>query len=106
MPRPYRVGIVGYGVAGATSAYLLAKAGHVVTLFERSPKVGPVGAGVLLQPSGQLILSRISLLDEVIARAEPIEELHALTDRGRTLIRLPYAEAETGMRRMDQGNRP
>jgi len=98
MPDPYRVGIVGYGVAGATSAYLLAKAGHEVTIFERSPKVGPVGAGVLLQPSGQLVLSRLGLLDEVIARAEPIEELHALTDRGRTLIRLPYAEVEPGMR--------
>lgn len=97
MPRPYRIGIVGYGVAGATSAFLLARAGHDVTLFERAVEVGPVGAGVLLQPSGQLVLEKLGLLQEVIARAEPIEELHALTDRGRTLIRLPYAEIQPSL---------
>lgn len=97
MPPPYRIGVVGYGVAGATSAYLLAQAGHHVTIFERSPSVGPVGAGVLLQPSGQMVLARLGLLDEVVARSEPIRELHALTHRGRTLIRLPYAELGPGI---------
>ena len=92
MHRPYRIGVVGFGVAGATSAHLLARAGHDVSIFERSRSVGPVGAGVLLQPSGQMVLSRLGLLEEVVARAEPIHELHALTHRGRNLIRLPYAE--------------
>src|SRR5712691_10882773 len=63
MSGPYRVGIIGLGVAGATAAHLLAKAGHVVTLFERAQRVGPVGAGVLLQPSGQLVLKDLGLLE-------------------------------------------
>jgi 2-polyprenyl-6-methoxyphenol hydroxylase-like FAD-dependent oxidoreductase len=98
MPRHYRVGVVGFGMGGATVAFLLAKAGHEVHLFERAPRVGPVGAGILLQPSGQMVLRRLGLLDKVTRRAEPIEELHALTHRGGTLIRLPYAEIEPGCR--------
>src|SRR5437763_2113947 len=98
MPRTYRVGVVGCGVAGTAAAYLLAKAGHAVTLFERAPQVGPVGAGILLQPSGQAVLRAMGLLDAVVARAEPIEELLALHHDGRTLIRLPYAGVANGCR--------
>ena len=31
----YRVGVVGFGMAGAVAAYLLARDGHRVTLLER-----------------------------------------------------------------------
>ena len=56
MPGPYRVGVVGCGVAGAATAHLLAADGHAITVLEQSPVLGPVGAGVLLQPSGQAVL--------------------------------------------------
>src|SRR5437764_406816 len=45
MPGPYRVGVVGLGVAGATTAYLLARDGHHVTVLEQSERVGPAGDG-------------------------------------------------------------
>jgi 2-polyprenyl-6-methoxyphenol hydroxylase-like FAD-dependent oxidoreductase len=90
MSRNWRVGIIGCGVAGLASAVALSRAGHRVTLIERAPKLVPVGAGLLLQPSGQLALAHLGLLDQVIARAEPIEALHAWTHRGRTLVHLPY----------------
>lgn len=96
MPGPYRIAVVGFGVVGATASYLLARAGHDVSLFERAPVVGPVGAGILLQPSGQMILKQIGLLDKVAPRGEEIHELYALTHRGRTLIRLPYAGLHEG----------
>lgn len=98
MRRPYRIGVVGFGVAGATASYLLARAGHQVDLFERTPVVGPVGAGVLLQPSGQIILKHLGLFDKVVSRSEPIDELHAFTHRGKTLIRLPYSEVHPDCR--------
>lgn len=96
MPRQYRIGVVGFGVAGATVSFLLAQQGHIVELFERAPQVGPVGAGILLQPSGQAILKRLGLLEQVAGLGEPIDELHALTHRGHTLIRMPYREIEPG----------
>src|SRR5438105_11974051 len=98
MPRRYRIGVVGYGIAGAAAATLLARSGHSVTLLERAVQVGPIGAGLLLQPSGQLVLKRMGLLDRVISGAAAIEELHAIRRDGRTLIRLPYADFEKGYR--------
>jgi 2-polyprenyl-6-methoxyphenol hydroxylase-like FAD-dependent oxidoreductase len=98
MSGPYRVGVIGFGVAGATASYLLARAGHAVDLYERAPRVGPIGAGILLMPSGQAVLQSLGLLDKVTARGEPIEELHAVTHRGGTLVRLPFGEAAPGSR--------
>ena len=91
------VGIVGCGVAGLTAALALARDGHRVTLMERSDHVGPVGAGILLQPSGQLALSKLGLLDAVVSGASRIERLYAVTHRGRTLINLPYAKHGNGV---------
>lgn len=62
------------------------------------PRVGPVGAGLLLQPVSQAVLRRICLLDRVAADAAPIDELHAVHPDGRTLIRLHYSEFEPGCR--------
>ncbi len=93
MPRRYRVGVVGCGVGGLASASLLARAGHSVDLFERAPRVAAVGAGILLQPSGQLVLERLGLLEEIVRQGEPVDELHALTHRGHTLIRIRWPDA-------------
>lgn len=89
--------MIGFGVAGAAAATLLARAGHEVTVFERSPEHRPAGAGLLLQPSGRLALARLGVLDEVVRDAEPIHELFAETTSGRTLSRLRYADLERGL---------
>ncbi len=86
----YRVGIVGYGMIGSLVSYLLAKQGHAVSLFERAPEVLPIGAGVVLQPSGQQVLGKLGILDYVLAHAAPLDELHAVHLSGRTLIRNRY----------------
>jgi 2-polyprenyl-6-methoxyphenol hydroxylase-like FAD-dependent oxidoreductase len=96
--RMYRVGVVGFGMAGATTAYLLACDGHRVTLLERAPVLGPVGAGILLQCSGQEVLRRLGVLDQVLTQAAPLEGLYARHARGgRTLInnRFPDLAPET-----------
>src|SRR5437764_9431691 len=98
MPGPYRVGIVGLGVAGATAGYLLARDGHRVTILEQSARVGPIGAGVLFRLSGQAVLRHLGVLDRVLARAARFESLYARQTDGRTLIRTVYADYEPGCR--------
>ena len=61
---PLHVAIVGYGTAGQAAAILLSRDGHRVEVFERAPKLGPVGAGLLLQPTGLHVLWQMGLLDE------------------------------------------
>jgi 2-polyprenyl-6-methoxyphenol hydroxylase-like FAD-dependent oxidoreductase len=96
MTRQYRIGIVGLGIAGGAAACLLARQGHRVTIFERASQVGPVGTGLLLQLSGQTVLHRLGLLEQVLATSEPLTGLHAFMPDGRTLIHLRYAEATHG----------
>jgi 2-polyprenyl-6-methoxyphenol hydroxylase-like FAD-dependent oxidoreductase len=90
----FRIGIAGCGIAGTAAGAHLARAGHRVTLFERSPVLGPVGAGLLLQVSGQEALAELGLLEAVASRSEPLEGLRAFQVDGRRLIHLPYAAAE------------
>jgi 2-polyprenyl-6-methoxyphenol hydroxylase-like FAD-dependent oxidoreductase len=91
MNKRLRIGVVGCGIAGTSFALMARQAGHEVDLYEQTRQVGPVGAGILLQPSGQRILAGMGLLDEVTANAEMIREIHAVTHRGRDLVRLEYA---------------
>ncbi len=100
MSPPYRVGIVGFGIAGGALAILLARQGHRVTVLERAPKLGPVGAGFLLQPSGQRVLRGMHLLEPIAQQGAVLHGLHARTHRGHTLVHLRYpAEPAIGVHR-------
>ena len=85
-----RIAIVGFGIGGGASAVAFAQDGHHVTVFEQAPAPGPVGAGFLLQPSGQAALASLGLLDRVAAAAWPIRAFHAESAAGRTLTFLRY----------------
>jgi 2-polyprenyl-6-methoxyphenol hydroxylase-like FAD-dependent oxidoreductase len=94
--RPTDIGIIGCGTAGSAAALLLARAGHRVTVYERVPEPGAIGAGVMLQPTGQAVLARLGLLDAVIARAAPVEKLRCETVAGRCLFDLRYDRLPEG----------
>lgn len=85
-----RIAIAGIGMGGATAAIALARDGHEVTVFERAVDPGPAGAGFLLQPTGQLVLATLGLLEAVAAEAWPIRAFHAESAPGRTLSLLRY----------------
>ena len=61
-----QIAIVGFGITGAALATLLSRRGLNVHLFEQAPTLGPVGAGILLQPAGQQVLA---------AKAKTFQEL-------------------------------
>jgi 2-polyprenyl-6-methoxyphenol hydroxylase-like FAD-dependent oxidoreductase len=86
------IAVVGCGVAGQAVATLLADAGHAVTVFERFAEPRPVGAGLLLQPTGLAVLRALGLADQAMAAGVPIKGLEARTYRGRQILALAYGD--------------
>ncbi|HEX5122082.1 MAG TPA: NAD(P)/FAD-dependent oxidoreductase [Rhodanobacteraceae bacterium] len=87
-----RIAIVGYGTAGQAAAIFLARDGHDVEVFERSPELKPVGAGFLLQPTGLGVMSQLGLREAAIARGARIERLHGENANGRMVMDMRYAD--------------
>jgi 2-polyprenyl-6-methoxyphenol hydroxylase-like FAD-dependent oxidoreductase len=90
------IAIVGYGTAGQAVARLLLRQGHRLDLFERAPQPRPVGAGLLLQPTGLAVLASLGLLDAALACGESIETLYGETTTGRCVIDMDYARLGLG----------
>lgn len=86
-----RIGIVGAGFGGCAAALALARDGHHVTLLEAVAEPKPIGAGIMLQPSGMSVLAELGLLDAVLRHGEPCERLRCETRRGQLVFDLPYA---------------
>jgi 2-polyprenyl-6-methoxyphenol hydroxylase-like FAD-dependent oxidoreductase len=95
--RALRVGIVGCGTAGAAADLFLSRAGHDVTLFERVPEPGPVGAGIMMQPSGLLVLERLGLAERILTRGARVDRLVCETTAGARLLDLEYAVLGEGL---------
>ena len=58
--------IIGAGTARLATAIFLARQSHQVTLFEQVDELAPVGAGLLLQPSGLAVFEHLGVLDEAL----------------------------------------
>jgi 2-polyprenyl-6-methoxyphenol hydroxylase-like FAD-dependent oxidoreductase len=86
------IGIVGAGFAGAAAALFLAERGHRVTLYEEAARPEPVGAGILMQPSGLSVLADLGLLAGAIARGSKVEALSCKTAAGRAVLDLSYRD--------------
>jgi 2-polyprenyl-6-methoxyphenol hydroxylase-like FAD-dependent oxidoreductase len=89
---PLDIAVVGCGVAGQAAATLLAERGHRVTIYEKFTEPQPVGAGLLLQPTGLAVLRELDLADAAIAGGARIAGLEARTHRGRSILDLRYAD--------------
>ncbi len=90
------IAIVGYGTAGQAAARLLQRQGHRLDLFERAPRPRPVGAGLLLQPTGLAVLDELGLRNAALACGEPVQRLCGDTVSGRSVIDMDYAHLGLG----------
>jgi 2-polyprenyl-6-methoxyphenol hydroxylase-like FAD-dependent oxidoreductase len=88
--RVSTVAIVGAGVAGAAAAIRLAERGVAVTLYEAVPEPRPIGAGLLLQPTGQRVLAAMGLLDDALALGVRVDRLFGDTPSGRAVLNMSY----------------
>jgi 2-polyprenyl-6-methoxyphenol hydroxylase-like FAD-dependent oxidoreductase len=96
-PTVADLGVVGAGTAGAALALFLARAGHAVSLYEAVADPQPIGAGIVLQPSGQTVLEMLGLLGPILDRGARIDRLHCVRAAGegpsqrlRTVVDLDY----------------
>jgi len=92
-----RIGIIGCGVAGQAAAIALTRDGHDVTVFERFASARPIGAGLLLQPSGQLALDRLGLCDEAERWGAHVQCLDGRDPNGRRVLELDYPAGQHGL---------
>ncbi|MES2821240.1 MAG: NAD(P)/FAD-dependent oxidoreductase [Pseudomonadota bacterium] len=89
--RGLPIGVVGAGTAGLATGILLARQGFSVTLLERVAELQPLGAGILLQPSGLAVLRELGLLGECTALGAPVSRLYGTTaGNGRVILDTRY----------------
>lgn len=91
-----RIAIIGSGMAGLASGAHLARAGHEVSIYERFETPRPLGAGLLLQPSGLAALDTLGLRSEAERRGARISRLIGRTPKGRAVLDLRYADGRPG----------
>lgn len=84
------VGVIGCGTAGPAAALFLAEQGHAVTIYERVPEPRAVGAGIILQPTGQAVLKRLGLYEHIERRAARLDGLIVRHPDRKALIELSY----------------
>ena len=88
---------MGCGTAGPATALLLSRAGHAVEVFERVEDPGPVGAGIMLQPTGMTVLRRLGLLQPILDAGDVVERLYGVTREGRVVLDLAYPDWREGL---------
>ena len=92
-----KIAIIGGGIGGLSAALHLLKAGLDVHVYEQSPRIGEIGAGIQISPNASRLLIRLGLkpaLDR--AGVRPLAVHQRRWDDGRTLQRAPVgAEVET-----------
>lgn len=88
-----RFAIVGAGTAGIATAILLAQQGIKVTLFEKAKSLDPVGAGLLLQPSGLAVFEHLGILDQTLKFGAKVTGLEGRLPNQKLLVNSHYEQA-------------
>jgi 2-polyprenyl-6-methoxyphenol hydroxylase-like FAD-dependent oxidoreductase len=74
--------IAGGGIGGLTAALALHRAGFDVAVYERARAFTEVGAGMSLWPNATRVLRSLGVLDEVLARGEPVTQFNLHRSNG------------------------
>lgn len=86
------IAVIGAGTAGLAAAIFLARQGHHITLIEQAPALTPVGAGILLQPSGLAVLDLLGLREQALQYGARVDALMGDTVSGRFIMHTRYAD--------------
>ena len=97
MHNSYKIAIIGSGTAGLAAAIFLTKDGHDVSLFERFENPQPLGAGIMLQPTGLACLACIGLDEKALNLGARIHNLYGKDVNGSTIFDLTYKDLKSHM---------
>jgi salicylate hydroxylase len=90
--RTQRIAIIGGGIGGLSAALALHRRGMDVTVYEQSPSLGEIGAGVGLGPNAVKALRALGLESDVIAIGNSAEwQIMRSWRDGRIISRQPVA---------------
>ncbi len=92
-----RIAVIGSGPCGQAVGAFLARDGHETTLFERAPELGPVGAGLLIQPTGLAVLADLGVRAELETLGRRIDRLHGVSATGRVVLDARYEHLRPGL---------
>jgi 2-polyprenyl-6-methoxyphenol hydroxylase-like FAD-dependent oxidoreductase len=81
--------IVGGGFTGLTTAIALAQRGVRVTLVDRAQAWARVGHGLTIQGNALRVFQEIGVIDELLARGEPENELTLYLADGSVIAKVP-----------------
>ncbi|PZP55365.1 MAG: hypothetical protein DI586_07110 [Micavibrio aeruginosavorus] len=87
---PLKIAVIGSGTAGLAASAFLMKDGHDVTLIERFSDPRPLGAGLMLQPTGLACLACLDLDQKAIAYGTKILSLFGRSANGCTVFDIDY----------------
>ena len=88
-----KIAVIGAGTAGLAAAIFLKRAGHDVTLYEKFDAPKPLGAGLMLQPTGLAVLAQLGLDKAAIAASSPIHHLYGKEIKsGRVIFDITYGD--------------
>ncbi len=81
-----RIGVSGGGPAGMSTAILLSQKGFNVEIFEKHESPKPVGAGIMVQPTGLKVLEEIGISEAVINNGQQIIGIDGIDHLNRSIF--------------------
>ncbi|MCC6599034.1 MAG: FAD-dependent monooxygenase [Alphaproteobacteria bacterium] len=90
MTKILKIAVIGSGTAGLAAAAQLKKDGHDTQIFERFEEPKPLGAGLLLQPTGLACLAKLGLDDKALQYGAQINNLYGRSANGTVVFDISY----------------
>lgn len=87
-----KIAVIGSGTSGLAASLFLEKSGHDVILFERFSEPRPLGAGIMLQPTGLACLACLGLDKQALACGAKIYDLYGQSANGRVVFDICYTD--------------